>query len=181
MIMKQLIVLICLMMGVNIMAENPQTPYSKKVLGLDETVNIHLQEVEFRDDHIINIVASCVPEIKDSCRLENKNNYIRMCFVNENPTQIVLYPEIIPCHFTIDFWKNNRKDINGYLYIDDIMIIVQGKSAKKYIRKKQTSKILTIKHYPPSNARDWPFWRYTINNYVVTKERHLTKTPYILF
>ena len=65
MIMKQLIVLICLMMGVNIMAENPQTPYDKKVLGLDETISVHLQEVEFRDDHIINIVASCVPEIKD--------------------------------------------------------------------------------------------------------------------
>ena len=179
--MKQLIVIICLLMEINVMAENPEIPYGKKKNCFNDSLNIQLQELEFRDDIITNIVVSCVPEIRDSCKLQSKTHYIRMYFSNDVPMQIVMYPEILLCHFTIDFWRKNRKDIIGYLYVDEMLVIVQGRKVKKNINKRKGFKALTIKNYPPSNARDWSFWRYTINNNAVIKEKHLTKTPYILY
>jgi hypothetical protein len=180
-IMKVLCVFFCLLVDIHVIAGNLAFSYSGKEPDPYENKIIKLRELEFRDSTIVNILSSDVPEIKDICRLNSENNYIRMVFKNDSLTQIVLLPEHLECQFTIDFWEIIRNNIIGYLYVDNILVIVQGESAKRLVKKRKRTKILNIIHYPPSNASDWSFWRYTINDGIVTKEKHLTKKPQILF
>ncbi len=179
--MKVLCFFFCLLADIHVIAGNLTFSYSGKEPDPYEKKIIKLRELEFRDSTIVNILNSDVPEIKDICRLNSENHYIRMVFKKDSLTQIVLLPEHLECQFTIDFWEIIRNNIIGYLYIDNILVIVQGESAKRLVKKRKRTKVLNIINYPPSNASDWSFWRYTIyKNGIVTKERHLTKTPHIL-
>ena len=179
--MKELCFFFCLLADIQVIAGNLAFSYSGKEPNPYENKIIKLREIEFRDSTIVNILNSDVPEIKDICRLHPENHYIRMVLKNDSLTQIVLLPEHLECQFTIDFWEIIRKNIIGYLYVDNILVIVQGESAKRLVKKRKRTKALNIIHYPPSNASDWSFWRYTINDGIVTKEKHLTKKPQILF
>ncbi len=179
--MKVLCFFFCLVADIHVIAGNLPFFYSGKEPDPYENKIIKLRELEFRDSTIVNILSSDVPEIKDICRLSSDNNYIRMVLKNDSLIQIVLLPEHLECQFTIDFWEIIRNNIIGYLYVDNILVIVQGKSAKRLVKKKKRTKVLNIIHYPPSNASDWSFWRYTISDGIVTKEKHLTQKPQILF
>lgn len=170
-----------MLLAITMLAENFKTSNYKKKKSPIEVINVQLQEVEFHDENITDIVHSCIPEIINTCKIESKAHYVRMSFRNGNPTQFVMYPEILQCHFTIDFWMRNRKDILGYLYVDDMLVIVQGKKAKKFVKKKKAFKVINIENYPPSNAKDWSYWCYTLIGNDVIKEKHITKTPQILF
>ena len=172
---------ICLLADIHAIAGNLAFSYFGKGPDPYEKKIIKLRELEFRDSTIVNILSSDVPEIKDICRLNSENHYIRMVFENDSLTQIVLLPEHLECQFTIDFWEIIRNNIIGYLYVDNILVIVQGKSAKRLVKKRKRTKVLNLIHFPPSNASDWSFWRYTIYDGIVTKEKHLTKKPHILF
>lgn len=178
--MKLLCLLICLFLDVHVIAGIPTLFYGKTNQDCSENRRIKLREIKFRDSTIVSVLNSAVPEIKNACRLHPKNHYVRMVFINDNPTQIVLYPEHLQCQFTIDFWEIIKKDIIGYLIVDNTLVILQGKCAKHLVKKGKHTKVLSIIHYPPSNAIDWSFWRYTISDGTVTKERHLTKKPQML-
>lgn len=179
--MKVLCFFFCLLANIHVIAGNLVFSYSGKEPDPYENKIIKLRELEFRDSSIVNILNSGVPEIKDICRLNSENHYIRMVLKNDSLTQIVLLPEHLKWQFTIDFWEIIRNNIIGYLYVDNILVIVQGESAKRLVKKRKRTKVLNIIHYPPSNASDWSFWRYTINDGIVTKEKHLTKKPWMLF
>jgi len=179
--MKVLCFFSWLLADIHVIAGVLTSSYFGKEIDPYENKIIKLRELEFHDSTIVNILNSDVPEIKDICKLNSENHYIRMVFKNDSLTQIVLLPEHLECQFTIDFWEIIRNNIIGYLYVDNILVIVQGKSAKRFVRKGKRTKVLNIIHYPPSNASDWYFWRYTINNGIIIKEKHLTKKPQILF
>ena len=181
MVIMKVLFFFCLLADIQVIAGNLAFSYSGKEPDPYENKIIKLREIEFRDSTIVNILNSDVPEIKDICRLHPENHYIRMVFKNDSLTQILLLPEHLECQFTIDFWEIIRNNIIGYLYVDNILVIVQGESAKRLVKKRKRTKALNIIHYPPSNASDWSFWRYTINDGIVTKEKHLTKKPQILF
>lgn len=179
--MKLLYIIICLFANLCMIANNPKTTYAQIKLDPYESKTIKLRKIDLRDSTIVSVLNSCIPEIKDICKLHQENHYIRMVFVNDTITHVVLYPESLRNQFTIDFWKTNKKNIIGYLYADNVLVIIQGKGAKHFVKKKGHTKELTIIHFPPSNASDWSYWRYKIENGIITKERHLTRTPYILY
>lgn len=141
---------------------------------------IRMHEVAFRDSTIINILRPVVEEIRDTCRLQSKQHYIRLCLEEGEPMKMVLYPENIMCDFTIDSWSRNKGITVGFICIGDMMLVVQGKNAKHYVKRKRRCMELEIVNYPPSNAIDWSYWRVTMGNGAVKLERHLTKTPYKL-
>ena len=178
--MKMLFLLICMFWDTHLIAENPTLSYSKANGNPSEIRVIKLQEIKFCDSTIASVLNLAIPEIKAICSLHPENHYVRMVFIGNNPTQIALYPEHLRCQFTIDFWGRIKKDIIGYLLVDNTLVIVQGKEAKHFVKKGKHRKMLSIINYPPSNADDWSFWRYTISDGLVTKERHLTKRPQIL-
>ena len=76
-------------------------------------------------------------------------------------------------------WERYRKEIIGYMYVDDMLVIIQGKKAKKYINRKKEFKVITIGVYPPSCESDWSYWQYTLTGNDVIKKKHITKTPHI--
>lgn len=178
--MKSVYILFCIFWNIHVIAGNPTVSFRNTNQDPYENRTIKLREIKFRDSTIVSVLNSAIPEIKDICRLYSENHYVRMVFIDDNPTQIALYPEHLQCQFTIDFWELMKKEIIGYLFVDDMLVIVQGKGAKHFAKKKKRRKVLSIIHYPPSNATDWSFWRYTINDGTVTKERHLTKKPQML-
>lgn len=177
--MRQICTLICMFLAIIMIAKDSQTSYYKKKNDPTETRNIQLQEIEFHDSNIVNIVNSCIPEIVNTCKLQSRHHYVRMYFIKGNPTQIVMYPESLLRHFTIDFWERYRKEIIGYMYVDDMLVIIQGKKAKKYINRKKEFKVITIGVYPPSCESDWSYWQYTLTGNDVIKKKHITKTPHI--
>ena len=106
----------------------PKLPIIRKKNDPTETRNIQLQEIEFHDSNIVNIVNSCIPEIVNTCKLQSRYHYVRMYFIKGNPTQIVMYPESLLRHFTIDFGKDTERKL---LVICMLMICLLSYKAKK--------------------------------------------------